>query len=340
MNKIFTLIICLFLGVGSSLSAQDLDIHWSQYYNAPFYVNPGLTAVFSGDKRISGNYRNQWFNVPVRYETVALAYDQKFYNPRMKNGLFGAGIHLFSDQAGASKLRTFQVALSGSYTHKLATNYFLTGGVQGAFNNRRYDSSGLTFDSQYDGEIFDNTLDPGEQFLNTNFSFPTLSAGLNLHNQTSARTWFDIGGGWFNINQPNQKFNENREYGMKPRFTGYFNGGFKLNGPFDLMARGLAMFQGPNYESLAGLGIKYHVNDAKTRELAVHMGVDYRFNDNDAWAPVIGVDFRQWKVAFSYDLNVSDFREATNLNGGPELSIQYIITSVKPLPVIKSCPVY
>lgn len=340
MNKWLTRLGVFCLMVPGILRAQDLDIHWSQFYNAPFYVNPALTGVFSGDYRFSGNYRNQWFNVPVRYETVALAFDRKFYVPGMKNGLFGGGLHLFNDQAGASRMRTLQVALSGSYTQRVAPKYFLTVGGQAAFNNRRYDSRDLTFDSQYDGDRFQSGIDPGEVFLNTNFSFPTFGTGINLHNQTSARTWFDVGGGWFNLNTPRQRFNESQAYNMKPRFTGFFNGGFKLGGPIDLMARGLAMFQGPNYESLAGLGFKFHVNEMKTRELAFSLGVDYRFNQNDAWAPVAGVDYRQWRIAFSYDLNVSDFRPATNLNGGPELSIQYIITTVKPLPVIKSCPVY
>lgn len=341
MNRWMTLAARLWIGLlPLGLTAQDLDIHWSQYYNAPFYVNPALTGVFSGDHRISGNYRNQWYNVPVKYETIALAYDRKFYVKGMKNGLFGGGIHLLHDQAGTSRLRTLQVALGASYTHKIASSYYLTVGVQGAFNNRRYDTGDLTFDSQYDGNQYQPTWDPGEVFLNTNFSFATLGTGLNLHQQVSARTWFDLGGGWFNLNTPLQKFNENREYEMKSRLTGYLNGAVRLVGPFDLLYRGLAMFQGPNYESLGGLGLKFHLSEAKTREFALSVGVDYRFNENDAWAPVIGVDWRRWKAGFSWDVNVSDFRAATNQNGGPEVSIQYIITTVKPLPLVKACPVY
>ncbi|HRW75298.1 MAG: PorP/SprF family type IX secretion system membrane protein [Lewinellaceae bacterium] len=340
MNSVKSLLRVLLLVLPFQLGAQDLDIHWSQYYNAPFYINPALTGVFSGDQRFTGNYRNQWYNVPVRYETVALAYDQKFYIPGFKTGLFGGGLHLFHDQAGASRLRMLQVALSGSYTQRLAPKYYLTFGAQGSFNNRRYSTDDLTFDAQYNGNQFDPTLDPGETFLNTNFNFGSLGIGLNLHNQHSARTWFDLGGGWFNLNTPKQKFNESAAYRMKPRFTGYLIGGVQATSLIDVMFRGMGMFQGPNYESLAGLGLKFHLNDAKTRELALHVGVDYRFNENDAWAPVVGLDFRQWKVSFSYDLNTSGFREATNLNGGPELCIQYVITTVKPLPMIKSCPVY
>lgn len=323
--------------------SQDLDIHWTQHYHAPFYINPALTGVFSGDHRVIGNYRNQWYTVPVRYETFALSYDRKFYHPKLTKGLFGGGIQLMHDQAGASKLRTFQVLLSASYQHMLARKHFLIIGAQGGFNNRRYDTGDLTFDSQWQIDQFDPNNPHGETFLNTRFSYPTFGTGLNYHYQAmegSDRNRLDFGLGWFNFNTPYQKFNENTKYRMLPRYTTHLSAAFKISGPFDLMARGLGMLQGPNYESTVGLGVRYHVSEAKTRELAIQAGVDYRFNENDAWAPMVGVDFRQWRLAFSWDLNTSKFQQATNMNGGPELSIQYIFTSVKPLPILKSCPIY
>lgn len=323
-----------------ALSAQDLDVHWSQHYHAPFHVNPALTGVFSGDKRFSGNYRNQWYSVPVRYETVAIAYDQKFYNSRIRRGLFGGGIQMYSDQAGSSNLRTIQLALSGSYTHQLSGTFFLTGGVQGSFSNRSFDRSGLTFDSQYTGDFFDPSLDPGEAFLNTRYNYPSLASGINLHHQGSKRTWFDLGGGWFHMNRPGQRFNESKVYRTNPRFTAQFNGSLRTGGRIDLLGRALGMFQGKNMEALAGMGMRFHLSEAPTRELALQIGADYRFTQNDAIAPMVGLDFRQWRAAFSWDINLSPFRVATDRIGGPELSIQYIITTVKPLGIIKACPVY
>jgi type IX secretion system PorP/SprF family membrane protein len=340
MNRILTVTLFLLCALVYVSRAQDLDIHWTQHYNAPFTINPGLTGVFSGDYRFMGNYRNQWYNVPVRYETIALAYDQKILRPGMRNGLFGVGGHFFYDQAGDSQLRILQLALSGSYQHRVGKDLFLSIGAQAGLNNRRYDPGRMTFDSQWNGEFVDPTAPSGEEFLNTNFSFFTVGSGLNLHYQGSRRTWFDVGGGWFNINTPLQRFNEGLSIKTKGRYTGQVNASFELAGPVDLLVRGLAMFQGPNYESLAGAGIRWHLNDKVTRELALIFGVDYRFNQNDAWGPVIGMDYRQWRAMFSYDINVSPFREATNMNGGPEFTLQYIITTVKPLPIIKSCPVY
>ena len=340
MNRILLFTFFLCIALAKSAYSQDLDVHWTQHYNAPSTINPALTGVFSGDYRFNAHYRNQWYTVPVRSETVSLAYDQKYYRPSMKKGLFGLGGHFFSDQAGDSRLRIMQLALNGSYQHLIAPKYYLSIGLQAAFNNRRYDPSGLTFDSQFNGNQFDPNIDPGEAFLNTNFSFFTAATGINLHNQQSERSWFDLGGGWFNFNQPAQRFNDDKSYKTDPRYTGYLHGSAKVGGPIDILYRGLAMFQGKNYESIAGLGLKWHLNEKKTRELGLRFGVDYRFNQNDAWAPVLGVDFRQWRATFSYDINSSDFREATNRNGGPELNIQYIITTVKPLPIVKSCPVY
>ena len=51
-------------------------------------------------------------------------------------------------------------------------------------------------------------------------------------------------------------------------------------------------------------------------------GLMHRYQD--AWIPVIGYEYeRLVKVLFSYDLNTSRLRDATNLQGGMEISLIY-----------------
>jgi hypothetical protein len=60
----------------STLKAQD--IHFSQFSFSPANLNPAYTALFDGDVRFVANYRNQWFTVPVNYNTVSLVCRYEF----------------------------------------------------------------------------------------------------------------------------------------------------------------------------------------------------------------------------------------------------------------------
>jgi hypothetical protein len=85
--------IALCCGLLFSAGSYAQDLHFSQFYNAPLNLNPGLTGVFSGDLRFGANYREQWASVPVPYLTFSAAFDQKLYTPVTPGGLlsWGAG---------------------------------------------------------------------------------------------------------------------------------------------------------------------------------------------------------------------------------------------------------
>ena len=46
------------------------------------------------------------------------------------------------------------------------------------------------------------------------------------------------------------------------------------------------------------------------------------------------------QVGISYDVNTSAFHTVTDRKGGPEFSVIYIITHVKPLSQFKACPIF
>ena len=54
MRKLFYILIL----IAPTLNGQD--IHFSQYYNTPAFVNPANVGAFNGDLRGIVNYRNQW----------------------------------------------------------------------------------------------------------------------------------------------------------------------------------------------------------------------------------------------------------------------------------------
>jgi type IX secretion system PorP/SprF family membrane protein len=342
-------IFTIFLPFSSGLFAQD--IHFSQFYNAPMNLNPALTGVFGGDVRFMGNYRSQWRSVPVDYLTFTAAVDMNFIRKTYKKGFFAGGAAFNYDQAGASKLNLTSLGLSGSYVRQLSDRSFVSVGAQLAAGQRAFKIGDLRFDNQYDDTRggYDPTLPTGEDYLNDNNLFFDLSAGVNFRLQSlknselvdrlDKRNRLDVGIGLFHLNRPNQSFYDEQEKSLPMRLSPYMLGTLMLGKSFDLVGSATTQFQSPYREFLVGLGGKLHIDRKLGNQIAVQLGVGYRFNEvGDAVIPGIEISYNGWQAGFTYDINVSNFNVATNRRGGPEFSIRYIIRKVRPLPDFKICP--
>lgn len=342
LNSVISCILVLLCFAPHALKSQDRDLHFTQYGMSPINLNPALTGIFNGDIRYTGNYRNQWSTVPVSYNTVSLAYDQKIYNVKLKNGLFGVGGIFNYDQAGDSKLRALQLQLAGSYTQRLTQRNFLTLGLSAGVSQRAFNDGSLKWDEQYQNGQYNSSNPITESFANLSKLYPDFGLGLNWHYQVpnSKRTQFDFGASYFHLHSPNVSFYDDASVSIKPRLSVQLGSSFKVAPKFDIIVNANYYAQGESDQAIAGGGIRYHFDDRIGREMALQLGAEYRFLQKDAWAPVLTCYYRQWKVGLSYDVNISEFERATNGNGGPEIGIMYIITKVKPLPIFKSCPIF
>jgi type IX secretion system PorP/SprF family membrane protein len=320
-----------------NIEAQDL--HYSQFYNAHVNINPGLTGIFNGDVRIAANYRNQWKVLPIPYMTVTGAYDMKIYGKPDRKDFFGAGLVFNYDQAGDSKLNLATLGLNGSYSLPAGNNSFFTIGAQLAFSRRAFSLDDLTFDEQFDGLKFDPNRTITEAFDRRSVFVPDFSAGLNYRFQKSSRTKADIGVAAFHLNNPRNPFyTDDKSVKLPPRFA--FNAlvQAKVANPVDILVHGLVQFQKPYREYVIGAGPKFYLNQKRGKNFAVGLFGMYRFKD--ALAPAFHLYLNELQVGFSYDVNTSAFKTVTNRRGGPELSLIYTITKVKPLSKFKACPIF
>lgn len=317
------------------------DIHYSQFYNSPFNINPALTGIFNGDVRFAANYRSQWYVDNLgRYMTFTASADMKFYpQDRSKNNFWSGGLLFNYDVAGDGKLALGHLGLSGGYTTKFLDNNFLTlGGLVGV-SQRRFKLEDLLWDNQWNGFQVDPSRPTGENFDNTSNVFLDLSAGFNWRWQQTARTKFDIGMGAFHLNRPSQSFYINStEDNLPNRFSAHFISSWQLGSAFDILVHGNAQWQGPYEEYVIGAFAKIYLNQRRGQEFALSLGSGYRFGD--AVIPKIALDLGPWHGEFSYDINISDFDVATRGRGGPEFSIIYIITKVPSMGAFKTCPLY
>jgi len=327
-TKVLSLII---LCASYQLHAQD--IHFSQYNYSPLTLNPANTGTFSGDIRVSANYKNQWGIVAKPYRTYAISYDMGFLKSQWKKGFLGAGFQIFKDQAGSASMGTTQYNLSLSCVKLMSENTNLCVGLQGGFAQRKLNPGALTWDNQYDGMAFNPGISSGET-VGSGLTYMDYSAGVlwnygkgELYCTANNAMRAHIGLAMFHMSQPNQSFLGKSDHLLAKYVlhTGAFVGLKNTN--LSLCPDMMFLIQGQAKELTLGNLFKYNLRDAShyTGNItgqAMYFGVHYRFGDAVILSYMLELD--KYQVGLSYDVNVSNFIPATKSLGGIELSLRFI----------------
>lgn len=304
-------------------------------------ISPGLTGIFNGDQRFIGAYRGQWYSADAPYTTFHGSFDQKYYSRKLKKAFMGFGGNINYDRAGDSRLALAQINLSGSYTYLIDSENLITGGLMIGAGQRSFDYGSLLWANQHNGDQVDVTLPTGEDFDDSGYVYPDFGIGINYRAQKSMRrSHLDLGAAVFHLHQPNQSFDGQGESLLKPRTSIYLNQVLQTTQTFDLYWTGLAQFQDKYFEGIVGAGGRWHLNQARGKELAVQAGLAWRLNEiSDAAILALEGHYQYWRLGFSYDFNISEYKIASNRYGGPEVTLRYIIKFVKPVPVFRICPI-
>ena len=356
----FRLLILVLL-VAGAMDVKAQDIHFSQFGNSPLNLSPALTGVFYGDARLNFNYRSQWNNVPVDYQTFSAAYDMKFWDKCKCNSPFSGALLFNYDVDGDSKMSLTQIGLAASYTQQLAEQHFITAGFMLGGMQRAFEEDALRWDVQFDGKLPDFGIPSGENFSDMSRFMFDISAGANWHIQIQDKKGEDegetcatcedfgsvpavrprfslnLGAALFHVNKPNTSFFDDAEVKLRSRASIYAIGALKVAPVADIVFKSAAQFQGVYRETLVGLGARFYVKPDPNDLLAFQLGGNLRFGD--AFFPQVEIFVKNWQFGFTYDINFSDFDIATLSNGGPEFSVRYIINKVKTKPK-GICPIY
>jgi type IX secretion system PorP/SprF family membrane protein len=346
-KTLHTFIAIVLLAPLSFLAAQD--IHFSQYLNSPMNLGPGMTGVFGGDTRFTGNYRNQWSRVPVPYTTFSGVVENKFYLSKLKYDRFlTGGLEINFDRQGTLSLTSLQIGIPISYTIPLMrkenpiANSFLTIGVLPLYGQRSFGTTNISFDAQYVNRMYNMSYDPMEsQLAVTDLKYFDISSGANYRWQAKVyRSKVDVGLGWHHMNRPNHDFWQGDDkVRLASRLSVYSSLLFQVRPTVDVIGQGNYQRQGGYREMAFGGGARFHLNRKPYHEFALQAGLNYRKTNNDALIPHIEGHWRTWTVGLSYDFNISDASKVTQQRGGPELALIYRLYKVKPLSKFKSCPI-
>lgn len=283
-----------------NIRAVAQDAHFSQFYSAPTFLSPSLAGSTGGTRFIS-NYRNQWPGISKAYQTFALSTD--LYFSKYRSGL---GALLVADKAGSANLNTTYLGLQYSYRVTLGEYWQFIPGLQFTLGQKSLDRSRLVFPDEvitgnpssgniyltdtkaqymdfatslflyspqfWIGAVFDHMLRPDYSFLGSTAILP-----LKFVNFGGVNLWKSRGSRTVEPRAASLCYRFEVQNGYKQLDIGAYMYGRVLD--FGIWYRGFPVFKNEN--------LKNH------------------FLDHDAIVLMLGVTNSFYRVAYSYDMQLS-----------------------------------
>lgn len=284
----------LFMGI-----SQAQDAQFSQFYANPLFLNPAL-AGFTECGRVNLNYRNQWPALANAYITYSASYDQNIEGINS-----GIGFLAMSDRQGDGALVRNSISAFYSYHLQVSEPIVISFGVQGSYYMESLDWNKLVFADQIDpttGNINPTTGETpptSDQVSTVDFS---AGAVMAYYDQ-----WF-LGVAVNHLTQPNISFYDNSDSKLPMKFT--FHGGVNIN----LSEGGLGNYNSEDWvlapqllymqqESFRQMNVGLYVSK---NPLVLGVWYRYDFTNPDAVVAMVGVNFENIRVGYSYDFTVSN----------------------------------
>jgi len=324
----------------SAIGAQDQ--HFTQFYAAPLTLNPALTGAFGGKYRFTLNYRDQG-NSPLNapYTTYAGSVDMRFGLDSYKKSsrdAFAVGVVFFNDRSQDVNFFTNYMAVSGAYHKALSSagDQFLSVGIQAGIAQRNVNYDAFTFDDQFNGS--DGFTDPSDEFLpENNFSYGDYAFGLHYSYAPERRLGVYAGVGLFHFLEPEISFYANEEIEANigsntlfPKYVAHLGLSIPVGLNFQVLPRGLVYIQGPH--RAANVGSNFRIQFSETTDAALQFGGWVRVLDNvdegllgfDTAVLMLGVEYENFLLGFSYDAKITQIRNGQNPQGALEFSVSYL----------------
>lgn len=301
------------------------DPHFSQFFEAPLLRNPSLAGLFAGDIRLQTVYRNQWQSVTTPYQTGSINFEYK--QPVGKgNDFITTGFQVLYDKAGTTNFTTTNIYPAVNYHKSLndQKSKYLSLGVMGGYVQRRIDRSKITTNNQYDGNGYNPSLSDGETLTKFSYHYWDGSVGLSFNSSIagSETDYYFIGAAYHHFNRPKNSFYTNPPVELNPKLVFSAGVNLSINEVSSIILQGDYSKQGDYAEEIAGATYARKIGDDYTNpQYIIYFGGYLRWKD--AFIPVVKLDYKPFSVAFSYDVNISTLKTASQYRGGFELSLTY-----------------
>lgn len=333
-------IVCFYVFMSKTVKAQD--IHFSQFWMNPRAINPAATAFYDGDLRAGIYNRSQWYTVSKAYQTNGLWFDMPLIKRPSHQDIFGFGMSFDFDRAGDSKYTSMQSNLFLSYSRALnrKNNHFISIGISGGMAQRTINYAALSFDEQFQNDIYNQNIPITENLHTSKFMFADCAAGIQWFYQSGELNYYQAGFSIFHLNRPKQSLLKDNSIRLPIKYNFTLTTSIALNADMGITPSIAYSNQDPYQEFLLGMMYTYLISfDQYGNYNKFEIGLDYRWND--AIYVVLGAEINRLRFNFSYDFNISKLLPATNAQGGVELSVYYILKKKKKFkPQTIPCPIF
>lgn len=299
------------------------DLHFSQWFNSPLTTNPANTGFIpDADYRLGANYRNQWSSIMnVPYKTMSVWGDAQVFRDRIESGWVGIGGVILRDAAGSGSLTSTKVYGSIAYHQMVGEAHLLSAGFNIGWTNKRINMADLKFPDQFDGKFFDNNLPTSVMIDNPNVNYFDVQAGLNYAFFPTENFYVNGGISAHHLNRPRESFFSVNDAGVEdripPRYTAFANGSVKLNEMVIVNPMAYYTTQAKSSEIVAGANVQYNLSG--DGETLLTGGLYYR--PGDAFIPMIGFEWKNIRLSFTYDATTSTLKQFNNSRGAYEFGL-------------------
>lgn len=330
----------------AAFSSNAQDVHFSQYRTFASSLNPSLVGNYDGSYRLAVIYRNQWGSALGKsaYQTIGADVDFCLLEGYLRTDKLAIGVGFFNDRSGQAGLSNQNVSLSVAY-HKgfgKFNNHRLSIAAQGVYFQKNVNNP--TFGDQFRGHNQTMSLASNELFDRGFYKFD-FNAGLYWRSTFKERVKLGVGFAVYHLVEPKQNVvstSQSKDYVLPRRYVGDFHLEAFLDKKkkYSLSPEFVYQRQATAQEILPGLMFTYYFNTGFRNNNSVSFGSRFRLGGTtpDAAVPAVQVEFRNVKLGFAYDVNISPLKSSTLNRGGFEISLSYVGESIKSFKANKSLP--
>ena len=323
-RPLFYIILTCIAAIPLSLYAQA-DIHFSQFYETTILRNPGLMGVSAENFKVSAYYRNQWSSIANPYQTELVDGEYRFPLGSMSRDFITFGVLAYADQAGDldQKITGIYPALCLNKFIDENSNAYLSLGITCGYLQYSFDPSKATFNNQFQGGVFSPYNASFENIPAPKMTLMDMGAGLNFNfspNDQNEGSYI-LGASGYHFSQP--VFSYYRTATITDNIRWNVNADMVHDITQTLVFQLHANWaqQGSYNESLFGglLGWQKPESYSSHTDFEIYAGALYRMND--AIIPVFKMKVQGFGIGVSYDVNTSNLKEASNREGGLEITL-------------------
>jgi len=306
------------------LNAQQ-DKHYSMWNESQSSLNAGAVGMMDEDVRFLANYRMQWLTLSGQaFTSGTFSLDSKIKINNSFNTV-GVGVNFTNDLTGDTRITSNVISVPLAFNVALDKRNYVSMGFAPGFYMQSLAAGYQTWDNQWNGEEFDQSILTGE-YNNTSATSFDIGAGMYYKHIIDENTHIKGGVSMNHINAPNLSY-----LGMN---TGLFrNVNIMISGSkfstlrkFAISPQALVSFMGPNHNILFGSYFEHELFENSERTDYVQRsffsyGLFMRWND--AVIGSLAYKIGGFKLGVSYDLNFSPLKTVTKGVGAVEAFLKY-----------------